>query len=556
MQAPPRGTLRPAAARAEVKWMQEIRGTAASAGLALGPVKVLTRRYSALGRTVLEPRREAAVFEAAVDLAKSEIAALRGRAAGDDKAIFTFQREVLSDHGLLAEILHYIDAGAGAAAAVERAAGIYTAKMRSIPDEYLSQRACDIQDACRRVVDILDGRPRERLTIDAPCILVSDELLPSDIVSVDHSLLLGIVTAGGSAQSHASIIARTFGIPAVVLAGPQALAVPDGAPCALDGAGGLLVVEPDEPTYARYAHRINLAKRRRVSQERLRTTPCVSRDGVSISLLANCSGPADITHALELGADGVGLVRSEFLFLGGALPDEACQAAFYRDCVRAARGRPITIRTLDIGADKEVAGLTGTEPNPALGLRGLRFSLAHRDLFYTQLAALLKAGLEGPLKVMFPMVASVQDLERALAAVDEVRQMLSLRGEAFSKDVEFGIMIETPAAALMADELAVRAAFFSVGTNDLTQYTHAADRVNPAVEQYYTPASPAVLRLLRFVARSAADADIGVSVCGESAADPALALLYARAGIRSLSMAAPSIAEVKERLLDETISIG
>ena len=536
--------------------MQEIQGTAASPGLALGPIKVLTRRYSALGRIVLEPRRETSLFEAAVGLAKDEITALGERASGADKAIFTFQREVLSDHGLLTEVLRYIAAGAGAAAAVERASGIYTAKMRSIPDEYLSQRAGDIQDACRRVVDILDGRPRERMTVDAPCILVSDELLPSDIVSVDHSLLLGVVTAGGSAQSHASIIARTFGIPAVVLAGPQVLTVPDGTPCALDGAGGLLVLEPDEPTYARYAHRINLAKRRRVSQERLRTTPCISRDGVPISLLANCSGPTDITRALELGADGVGLVRSEFLFLDGALPDEACQTAFYRDCVRAAQGRPITIRTLDIGADKEVAGLTGEEPNPALGLRGLRFSLAHSELFHTQLAALLKAGLEGPLKVMFPMVASPEDLERALAAVEEVQQTLTLRGEAFSKNVEFGIMIETPAAALMADELAARAAFFSVGTNDLTQYTHAADRVNPAVEQYYTPASPAVLRLLRFVARSAADAGIEVSVCGESAADPELALLYARAGIRKLSMAAPSIAEVKERLLDETISIG
>lgn len=536
--------------------MQEIRGTAASAGLALGPAKLLPRRVAGQSRAVLDPARERQLLDDALDLARREISALGTRAAAADRAIFTFQVEVLADQGLIVEIRRYIEAGAGAAAAVERAAGIYAAKMRSIPDEYLAQRAGDILDACRRVVDILDGRPRTPFAVAEPCVLIADELLPSDIVSLDREKVLGIVTAGGSTQSHASIIARTFGIPAVVLAGAEILGLPEGTLCAVDGAAGLVTADPDEATFARYAHRINLARRRRLSLERLITTPCVSRDGIAVRLMANCSGPQDVQRARELGADGVGLLRSEFLFLGGKIPDEAEQTAFYTACVREAQGLPITIRTLDIGADKEVAGLTCEEPNPALGLRGLRFSLARPDLFYTQLAALLKAGLAGPLKVMFPMVSSVEDLDGALAAVDEVRRMLSLRGEAFSERVQFGIMVETPAAALLADELAARAAFFSIGTNDLTQYTHAADRVNPAVERYYTPASPAVLRLMRFVCRSAAAAGIEVSVCGESAADPELALLYARAGVRCLSMAAPSIAEVKERLLDENILLG
>ena len=536
--------------------MQEIKGIGASNGFALGPVRVINRHYSAQGRVLHPPEQEHELLFAAVALAQQEIEALGRRAAERDRDIFTFQVEILNDAGLLSEIRQYISAGTGAAAAVERAAALYITQMRNITDEYLAGRAGDIQDACRRVVDILDDRPRERLVIEEPCVLVADELLPSDLVSVDHEKLLAIVTASGSTQSHASIIARTFGIPGIVLAGPKVLLASDGMLCAVNGRAGTAVLDPDEATRARYAHRIHLARRRSLSLERLRDTPCISRDGVRISLLANCSGPADIARAFELGADGIGLLRSEFLFLDGGQPGEAEQTTFYCDCIRAAGGRPITIRTLDIGADKEVAGLTLDEPNPALGLRGLRFSLARTDLFRTQLMALLKAGLCGPLKVMFPMISSPDDLTRALAEVQAAQQMLTQRGEDFSNKVEFGIMVETPAAALMADELAAQSAFFSIGTNDLTQYTHAVDRVNPAVEPYYTPASPAMLRLLRMIADAARIAGIEVSVCGESAADPDSALLYARAGIRRLSMAAPAIAEVKERLLDELITIG
>ena len=536
--------------------MRELRGTPACAGLALGPARVLTRRYSPLGRIVQEPLRETSLFEAAVVVAKDEITQLSERASAQDKAIFTFQIEVLSDHGLLDEILSYIAAGSGAAAAVERAAGIYAAKIRSIPDEYLSQRAGDIQDACRRVVDILDGRPRERLTLDQPCVLIADDLMPSDLISVDRSLLLGIVTSAGSTQSHASIIARTFGIPAIVLAGAEVLAVTEGTVCGLDGATGQILIDPDEATYARFSHRIHLARRRSLSLEKLRNEPCITRDGERVRLLANCSGPEDIEKAIREGAEGVGLLRSEFLFLDGAIPDEEQQLDFYRRCLRAAAGRPVTIRTLDIGSDKVVSGLTAEEPNPALGLRGVRFSLSRKDLFYPQLSALLRAGLDGPLRVMFPMISSPDDLSRAMDAVAAVRCSLTERGIPFSPKVEFGIMVETPAAALMAEELAQNAAFFSVGTNDLTQYLHAADRVNPAVQSYFTPSSPAVMRALRMVLDAAAHHGISVSICGESAADPDTALLYVRCGVRQLSLAAPSLLEVKARLMDENVLMG
>lgn len=536
--------------------MQELQGTSACVGLALGPAKVLRRRTSPLVRIVQEPLRETSLFEAAVVVAKDEIAQLSERASARDKAIFTFQIEVLSDRGLLDEILSHIAAGTGAAAAVERAASLYAAKIRSIPNEYLSQRAGDIQDACRRVVDILDGRPREQLILDKPCVLIADELLPSDLISADRSLLLGVITAGGSTQNHASIIARTFGIPTVVLAGPKILTATDGTICALDGATGQIIIDPDEATYARYSHRIHLARRRSVLLERLRDAPCVTRDGVRIHLYANCSGPEDIEKAIAQGAEGVGLLRSEFLFLGGAVPNEQQQYSFYRDCLKAAAGRPVTIRTLDIGSDKSVAGLTTEEPNPALGLRGVRFSLAREDLFHPQLAALLRAGLEGPLRVMFPMIATPEDLSRALAAVDTVRRQLTRRGVPFCSEMPFGIMVETPASVLLAEELAQKAAFFSIGTNDLTQYLHAADRINPAVVDYFTPASPAVLRSLRMVLDAAEQQGIPVSVCGESAADPDTALLYVQSGIRRLSLSPPALLEVKARLMDENVLMG
>lgn len=536
--------------------MRELYGTSACAGLALGPAKVLSRRTSPLGRIVQEPLRETSLFEAAVVVAKDEITQLSERASAQDKAIFTFQIEVLSDRGLLDEILRHIAAGTGAAAAVERAASLYAAKIRSIPDEYLSQRAGDIQDACRRVVDILDGRSRERLSLEQPCILIADELLPSDLISVDRSLLLGVATAGGSVQNHASIIARTFGIPTVVLAGSEILTVSEGTICGLDGTTGQIIIDPDEAAYTRYSHRIHLARRRSFSLEKLRDAPCVTRDGVRVHLFANCSGPEDIEKAIAQGAEGVGLLRSELLFLDGAIPDEEQQYAFYRSCLKAAAGRPVTIRTLDIGSDKTVAGLTAEEPNPALGLRGVRFSLEREDLFYPQLAALLRAGLDGPLRVMFPMIASPEDLSRTLDAVEEVRRRLTRRGTAFCKDVLFGIMVETPAAVLMAEELAQTAAFFSVGTNDLTQYLHAADRVNPAVQDYFLPASPAVLRALRMVLDATERHQIPVSICGESAADPDTALLYVQSGIRQLSLSAPSLLEVKARLMDENVLMG
>lgn len=532
--------------------MLYVLGTPASQGIVMGQIKHINRGYTGLNRVVLDPSREHALFCAALILAKDELSALCEKAGKDEADIFVFQRAMLEDNGLIEEITTYIQAGAGGAAAVERAADIFATKIRNIDDAYLRERASDIIDACHRVVDILDGRPREQILLKSPAIVAADEIYPSDIVSVERGMILGFVTSYGSSQGHAAIIARTLGIPAVVMAGEDFLRQCDGKLGALDGTHGEFYIEPDEAIKARFTHNILASKRRAYALERLKDIPCKTKEGRRINLHANCASPEDIEAAIAVGAEGVGLLRSEFIMMSGRVPSEEEQYWFYVSCLSAAGGRPLTIRTFDIGADKEVEGLTPChEPNPALGLRGLRFSLARKDIFASQLAALLRAGCKGDLRIMFPMVTTPQDFDEALKVVDEVKQSLVVRGIAFKKDIPIGIMIETPAAALLSDELCKKADFFSIGTNDLAQYTHAVDRVNPLVESYFPMVSDAVRKLMKMTISAAKHARIPVSICGENAANPDIALDYAAFGIDTLSMTARSILEVKERLLNE-----
>lgn len=530
--------------------MISVNGTPASAGITMGIIKHLNRGYTGLNRIVLDPSREAALFSAALILAKDELAAIVERTQGDERDILNFQLNMLDDESLIEEITNYILAGAGGAAAVERAADIFSARIRNIDDAYLRERATDIIDACHRVVDILDGRPREQLLLKSPAIVVADEIYPSDIVSVERGMIMGFVTSYGSTQGHAAIIARTLGIPAIVMAGDDFVRICDGKFGAIDGTSGEFYIEPEETVKTRFTHKMRSAQRRAQMLGKLKNLPCVTKSGQKINLYANCTSPEDIEAAISVGADGIGLLRSEFILMSGRVPTEEEQYYFYTSCISAAAQRPITVRTFDIGADKEVEGLTPSrEPNPALGLRGLRFSLARRDIFSTQIAALLRAGLKGSLKVMFPMVTTPQDLDEALLVVAQVKENLIKRGVAFNSNVPFGIMIETPAAALLADELSEKAAFFSIGTNDLTQYTHAVDRVNPLVEDYFPTTSLAVRKLMKMTITAAKTAKIPICICGETAANPSTAVDYVTMGVDTLSMTAASLLEVKERIL-------
>lgn len=536
--------------------MQMYQGATASPGLVMGLVRRLQHSGPGLERVVQTPGREQALLNAAVVLAKDELRLLEEAAVGTDKDIFLFQQVMLDDPGLNREIASYIAAGAGAAPAVERAAQLYAGRIEAADDDYIRQRAMDVLDACRRVVNILDGRPRTPLRLETPSILVSEYIYPSDIVSIGRGMLLGVACAEGSEQSHASIIARTMGIPAVVQLGAGFLSQNCAAGAVLDADNGRLILEPDEAVRKDAQRRIVGAS---ILKKRLAALgaagPCRTKDGAHVALMASCSGPEDVELAMQAGAEGVGLLRSEFSIMAGRIPSEEEQYYFYLSCLQAAGGKPVTVRTFDIGADKSVPGLTEDSPNPALGMRGLRMSLAHPQMFEEQLCALLRAGARGPLRVAIPMVSCPEDWQRAMHHVEKARRTLRRRGVVFNEEMEFGCMVETPSAALLAgDILAAGCRFLVVGTNDLVQYTYAADRLDGRFSDFFSARSPAVHRLVGMVLEAAAGTGAPVCICGVHAGSPNQVVRYARQGVRCFSTEAASLLQVKARLLEEDLT--
>ena len=536
--------------------MQMYQGATASPGLVMGPVRRLQHSGPGLERVVQTPGREQALLNAAVVLAKDELRLLEEAAVGTDKDIFLFQQVMLDDPGLNREIASYIAAGAGAAPAVERAAQLYAGRIEAADDDYIRQRAMDVLDACRRVVNILDGRPRTPLRLETPSILVSEYIYPSDIVSIGRGMLLGVACAEGSEQSHASIIARTMGIPAVVQLGAGFLNQNCAAGAVLDADNGRLILEPDEAVRKDAQRRIVGAS---ILKKRLAALgaagPCRTKDGAHVALMASCSGPEDVELAMQAGAEGVGLLRSEFSIMAGRIPSEEEQYYFSLSCLQAAGGKPVTVRTFDIGADKSVPGLTEDSPNPALGMRGLRMSLAHPQMFEEQLCALLRAGARGPLRVAIPMVSCPEDWQRAMHHVEKARRTLRRRGVVFNEEMEFGCMVETPSAALLAgDILAAGCRFLVVGTNDLVQYTYAADRLDGRFSDFFSARSPAVHRLVGMVLDAAAGTGAPVCICGVHAGSPNQVVRYARQGVRCFSTEAASLLQVKARLLEEDLT--
>lgn len=535
--------------------MQVYKGVTASPGLVMGPIYRIHHSGTGLGRIVELPVREQALFDAAVVLAKDELRQLEESAEGEDRDIILFQRIMLDDPALNKEVQEYIAAGAGSAAAMERAAAICARRIESVDDEYISQRSADVLDACRRVVNILDGRPRTPVQLEMPSILAGERIFPSDIVSVGRGMILGIAAAEGSVQSHAAIIARTMGIPAVAQLGHEFLNEAPLTRGILDADNGRLVVDPDQDAVRAAQRRIVSSGILKKRMGVLKGQPCVTLDGTILSLRANCSSPEDIETAMEAGAEGVGLLRSEFMIADGRIPGEEEQYYFYISCLHAAGGRPVTVRTFDIGSDKTVRGVSEPELNPALGLRGIRMSLARPQMFLDQVCALLRAAAKGPLEVMFPMITCPEDWQCAMELVERAKAQLRRRGVPFREDTVFGSMIEVPSAALLAPELAaLGCGFFSIGTNDLTQYTYAADRLDGRFSGYFTGDGAAVHRLLDLTIAAAREAHLPVCVCGVSASDPERAVRYARQGVRVLSMEANSLLPVKAKLLEADLA--
>ena len=530
-------------------------GTPASGGLTVAKIKIVNRRIAGFKRVVLAPHREKALLNAAVILAKDEIKTLMEHASQEHHDILNFQVVMLDDEGLRNLINSQIDEEVGAARAVELAMEEYCVRMKNIGNEYLAQRSSDIRDALTRVIDILDGRNRERFVLTEPCIVVADEILPSDLAVIDRKFAKGFITEGGSYHNHANIIARTMGIPSVCGVDSEILnPLNDGKTVALDGYTGEVFVAPTEEVNGIFNHKMNLENRSSVKQQQLRDAVVHTSCGEEVAIYANCNDPKDIALAINNGAQGIGLVRSEILFMSTTYDlSLASQIRFYTECIRAAKGHEITIRTFDIGADKPLENLQREkEPNPALGMRGVRLMYSQPQLFETQIEALLvSADRCGRLNVMVPMICVESDITDYFAMVEKVKTRLLEEGKITSDNINWGIMVETPSAALISDTLAKHVNFFSIGTNDLTQYVLAADRINTNAARYYNPVHPAVMKLIEITVENAKKYGLKVSVCGESAADFESAKLYIDKGIRILSMAQNAMLPIKERLIDE-----
>ncbi len=540
--------------------MREYRGIPASPGVVAAPAFVLREEEElSVPSYVLEPdaiEGEWDRFLGAVDKAKAEVEELRDRArstAGEEQAaIFEAHLLMLSDPDLFESLQANLNA---TYRNIERVIVEFerelVEKLAGAEDPYLQARAADIHDVTRRILSHLLFRERFTLAdLESDIILVARDLLPSDMISLNRARVKAIATEAGGRTSHVAILARAFEIPAVLGLGELVEEIRTGETIVVDGDRGLVVAEPDTATLARAAAAQAAAAALERELAGLRDLPATTVDGRRLLLKANIEVPEEALAAVEHGAEGVGLFRSEFLFLQpGHVPGEDEQYRAYRRVVETMAGRPVTIRTLDIGGDKVLPELGALdEKNPLLGWRAIRFCLANREVFLTQLRAILRAAAHGDVRIMFPMISSPEELERARELVVEARTECRRRGHRVPDYIKVGIMIEVPAAALASDILARRADFFSIGTNDLIQYTMAVDRGNEKVAYLHDPYQPSVLRLVKQTIESGRAAGIPVGMCGEMASDPSAAFLLLGLGLEEFSMSSASLPAVKRLL--------
>jgi phosphocarrier protein FPr len=520
-------------------------GVPASAGIAIGPAHHLHGAFEPPPDRPAD-EQEAERLREAIDKAKRAIEQDRdtvaARAGQAEAAIFDAHLILLDDEALLEPAQHSIAAGATAERAFYDAASEVAARYRALEEPLLQERAADVLDVGRRVVGALTGAPEHG---PSEGIVIAGELTPADAAALDPDNVTGIATAHGTATAHAAILARALGLPAVVGLGESVLAIPDATTLLLDGDHGTLQIDPPADVQREAAQRRERAAERSKRARERAHEPGATRDGTRIEVFANLGSAAEATRAVELGAEGVGLLRTEFLFLDRAeLPDEDEQAQTLREIATALAGRPLVVRTLDAGADKPLPALPmPPETNPFLGVRGIRLTLERGDVLSTQLRAILRVAADHPVKVMLPMVATLDEIEAAREALSRAPADTGI-----DAPLELGIMVEVPAAALTAARLAAHVDFFSLGTNDLTQYTMAAERGDERLAPLLTGPQPAVLRLVEATVAGARAHGRWVGVCGELAGDPPTAVLLTGLGVTELSMAPALVPEVKEAL--------
>ena len=532
----------------------KIQGIAASPGIAIGEVVRLQKIKHEFRKTIAaeEVLQEKERFSAAKKAALTELEDLKARTAanfGQEKA------EVFGAHQMMLEDPMFNDAVAEAIvsryasseAAIEEAVESIAGMLAALDDPYMRERAADIRDIGQRLIRILQGVTEE---VKPTGIVVAQDLLPSDTAALDLAVVTGFITALGGKTSHSSILARAAGIPAVVGVGRAWEDLQNGDTVIIDGHAGLVLVNPSDADLAEYKERKRIEQEKTAEIAAVAGLEGVTADGWRVEVAANIGTPKDMEKATAAGAEGVGLFRTEFLFQERqAVPTEEEQVAAYSAVLRAMPDRKIVIRTLDAGGDKQLPFLgTLEEANPALGFRAIRLCLTYRDVFKTQLRALLRAGIEGNLYIMFPMIATVEELMSAKALLSEAAEELAREGIAHRADVPVGIMVEVPAAVAIADILVHEVDFFSIGTNDLVQYTMACDRMNEHVAYLNDYFHPAVVRLIAQVSRVAQAGGKWIGMCGEMAGDPLATPLLIGLGLTELSMNTRSVPRVKHCL--------
>jgi phosphotransferase system enzyme I (PtsI) len=534
-------------------------GRGVSIGIAVlhetGAVNVAEYRVPA-SRIEAERQRFQEAVEASglqIDRLRQESRALPPAAAEELGYLLDAYRQMLGGSRLVRGVdRRILEDQINAEAAVQHEIGTIVAGFMAMEDAYLSARAQDIRDVGHRLLRNLVKTPERPFTrLPRNAVILAEELTPADTALLDPKKVCGFATVLGGAESHTAIVARSLGIPAVLGVATLTKTARNGDVVIIDGSEGRVFLRPSEATLAHYRKRRADFLRDQRSLARLKNVPAITRDGAVVNLQANIELPGDCEAALQAGAQGIGLLRSEFLFMNRPdLPDEEEQYANLRQVVEAMGGKPVTIRTLDAGSDKLAPALgLGQALNPALGLRAIRLSLQRPELLDAQLAAILRAGAHGPVRILIPMVSTVEEMRQTRQIMDDTVRRLKRRRVPIADPLPpVGVMIEVPGAALGADALAWHSDFFAIGTNDLTQYTLAIDRADEAVAHLYNPLHPAVLRLIQFATEAALRARMPVSLCGEMAGDPRFTALLLGLGIRDLSMSASNIPRVKKRV--------
>jgi phosphoenolpyruvate-protein phosphotransferase (PTS system enzyme I) len=536
--------------------MERLQGIAVSPGVAIGEAVVMDnegfripRRF--LPRDAVEDELER--LDQAILAATGEVERNRDRVSeqlGDQYgAIFSAHVQMLNDQRLRGELeemirhRHY-----SPEYAVSRALRQYAKVFQSLEGSPMPERATDIFDIEKRLLRHLLGRRREELSqITSEALILAHNLTPSETANLNPRFVRGFVTEIGGPGSHTAIVAEALGIPAVVGTGPFLADVSGGETVIIDGDQGLVILHPDEETIARYRHEVDQHRSQAVKLEALRDLPAQTLDGVAVQLLGNIEFPYEVGQCHERGAAGIGLYRTEFLFLAGdEEPSEEVQLAAYAEVAQAMKGQPVVMRTMDLGADK-LPNLPAPEDerNPFLGLRSIRLALKHVLLFRTQLRAILRASLTGNIKIMFPLVSTLMELRQAKMVLADAMEDLEEEGKSYDRHLEVGMMVEVPAAVMMLDRFADEVDFFSIGTNDLIQYALAVDRSNKDVATLYTASDPSVLRLIEMSIDTATRHNIPISMCGQMCGNPLYTMLLLGMGLRTMSVTPAAIPEIK-----------